>query len=56
VAVDPATGNIYVADSAAALLKFSPSGQYMATIASRGTGVGQLQTDSDVVLLQESKP
>jgi DNA-binding beta-propeller fold protein YncE len=50
VAVDPTTGNIYVADSAAALLKFSPSGQYLATIASRGTGVGQLLTASDVVL------
>jgi DNA-binding beta-propeller fold protein YncE len=50
VAVDPGTGNIYVADSAAALLKFSPTGQYITTIASRGTGVGQLVTASDVVL------
>ena len=50
VAVDPATGNIYVSDMNAALLEFDSYGKYVATLASKGTGAGQLSTASDVVL------
>jgi DNA-binding beta-propeller fold protein YncE len=50
VAVDPATGNIYVSDMNAALLKFDSRGNYVATLAGKGTGAGQLSTASDVVL------
>ena len=50
VAVDAGTGNVYVADMNAALLKFDSHGHYLSTLASKGTGTGQLVTAPDVVL------
>lgn len=50
VAVDPTNGNIYVADMNAALIEFNNAGTYVAALATKGTGVGQLSTASDVAV------
>jgi tripartite motif-containing protein 71 len=51
VAIDAATGNIYIADQAPpALYEYSPTGAYIATIATKGTNPGQLKSASDVVV------
>jgi tripartite motif-containing protein 71 len=50
VAVDPATGNIYIADENAAVLEFTNAGTYVTTLATKGTNPGQVSSASDVTL------